>query len=162
MQFTRGWEWCELDGVDRPIPEEMAGARQMTLARLRVMRRVTGADFAFGWGPDPEEKAYDPRWFTLADMAVERTPAQTLIGSVTGQELIEIHERWVVKDELTVVPAYEPDDIVPERIYRIVLPPDLCWQLAQRERSLRDVEAGPEWPIEALWMEVFGQPSAVR
>ena len=31
-----------------------------------------------------------------------------------------------------------------------------CWKLAEREKNLRDVEAGPEWRAEALWMEVFG------
>ena len=121
-----------------------------------VTAKIVGTDFALGWGSDAHDQAYDPRWFTLADMAVSNTSSQTLIGSLTGEELIEIHKGWVVKDELTVVPAYEPKDIDPKRIYRIAMPPDLCNRLAERERSLRNVQAGPEWRPEALWVEMFG------
>jgi len=42
MQFTHGWKWRKVEGADRRIPEVMAGAKQMALARLRVMRRTAG------------------------------------------------------------------------------------------------------------------------
>jgi len=157
MQFTHGWEWVKPDGADRRIPEAMASAWQMGLARLRVMRRAAGTDFALGWGRPRDALEFDPSCSTLADLATARTPGQTLTGRLSGAELIEIHEKWIAKDEIMAAPAFEPKDIAPDRLYSVALPPDLCWRLQGRERNLRDVQAGPEWRAEDLWAEVMAQ-----
>ena len=50
MQFTRGWRWREVGGADRRLSEAMANSGAFTQAALRIMRRKTGADFAFSGG----------------------------------------------------------------------------------------------------------------
>jgi hypothetical protein len=52
-------------------------------------------------------------------------------------------------------PIFEPDDIDPQKLYRIAIPPELCWELMGRHRNLRDVQAGPEWRAADLWDEIF-------
>jgi hypothetical protein len=156
MQFTHNWEWRRGEGADRRLPEDMAPERQIALARLRVMRRSTGADFAFSWGVKPENREFDARWFTLADMATVGTPGRTLLCSMTGEELGEIHEGWTSNGELLAEPAYAVDDLDPQRTYRIVMSPWLCGHITGRwKKNLRDVEAGPDWRQEDLWEEVF-------
>ena len=158
MQFTHGWQWRQLPGADVKAPEAMASSRAMTLARLRVLRRTAGADFSFGWGAKAEEKEFDPSWFTRADMATAGSPSQTLLCTMSGEELIDIYKRWVEKGEMTVVPHYKPEAIDPKRDYRVAMPPWLCGDLASgRKKNLRDVEAGPEWRQEDLWKEIFGE-----
>ena len=157
MQFTHGWAWREVAGADRHAPEKMAGSREMTLARLRVMRRTAAADFAFDWGADDKAREFDPRWFTAVDMATSHTPGQTLLATMTGQEIIDIYEKWVTKNEVTVVPAYSPKEIDPKRVYRVAMPPSLTWKMKNRGRNLSNVEAGPEWRAEDLRAEVFGE-----
>ena len=157
MQFTHGWQWHIVDGAERRISEEMASSRQLELAYLRVMRRTCGADFALSSTASPETQVYDPRWYTLADMASARAPAQTLLGSLSGGELIEIHQRWMADGQMISMPSFAPDEIDPERTYRIAISPSLCWELMSRQKNLRDVEAGPEWRQEDLWKEIFGE-----
>ena len=92
-----------------------------------------------------------------ADMATARAPAQTLLCTMSGEELIDIYRRWIEKGELTVVPDYKPEGVDPAREYRLAMPPHLVWKMKDRRRNLRDVEAGPEWRQEDLWAEVFGK-----
>ena len=123
MQFTHGWKWRKVAGADRRVPEAMAGSRQMNLARLRVIRRTAGTDFAFWWSSKEEDKEFDPKWFTLADMAAARMPSQTLTCRMTGADLIEIHEKFISKQQLVVLPAYKPADIDLKRTYSVAMPP---------------------------------------
>ena len=113
--------------------------------------------FSSNIGVDPNERAYDPRWFTLADMATARTPSPLLVGSMSGAELVDIYHRWVTKGEICVVPVYKPADVEAQRSYRVALHPDVSHQLSGRERNLRDVEAGPFLRAEDLWEELFGR-----
>lgn len=155
MQFTHGWQWRIVEGTDRRLSEEMASSRQLELAYLRIMRRTCGADFALSSTAPSVTQIYDPRWYTLADMATARAPAQILLGSLSGQELIEIHQRWITDGQMISVPSFAPGEIDPERTYRIAIPPSLCWELMGRQKNLRDVEAGPQWRQEDLWKEIF-------
>ena len=134
----------------------MATQRQLAMARLRVMRVTTGADLALGWGSEPEERTYDPRWITLADVAVAQIPGESLLATLSGEALLDIHERWLASGEMMSQPAVAPDDISPSRSYNVTMSLDLCWRLAAREQALPRVRVGPEWKQEALWHEVFG------
>jgi hypothetical protein len=133
----------------------MAGARQLELARLRVMRTASGADFALGYGAEEEERIYDARWITLADVAVAQSPGQMIVARLSGEELLDIHRRWLVDGQMLAHPSVLPGQVAPERLYRVAVRYDLCRWLAERERALQDVEAGPAWPQEAFWQEVF-------
>ena len=157
MQFTHGWKWRQLEGEARRLPEEMSRRLELTQASLRVMRAATGADLALGWGSDSEEAACDPRWMTLADLAVAQIPGETLMARLMGREILDIHAHWLATGELASEPTLDPDNIAPERSYQVAMPLDLSWPLAARERALRDVRVGPAWPQEALWQEIFGQ-----
>lgn len=155
MQFTHDWKWRRLPGADKRAPDSMSDYRQMEMAHLRVMHKTAGVDFALSglspWG----NKVYDPKWFTLADMAISGSPGQIMLGSLSGQELIEIHQKWIAEGNMGTVPEFKPDDIDPECIYRIAISPGLCWDLMERHKNLRDVQAGPQWRARDLWDEVF-------
>jgi hypothetical protein len=101
--------------------------------------------------------AYDPRSCTRADLAVWAAPAQTHVGSLTGEELIEVHRRWLARREIEVFPAVDPGTLDPKRVYRIAMTPSLSYGLRERERNLTGVEAGPEVRVEEVLAEVFGR-----
>jgi hypothetical protein len=157
MQLTRQWQWRAVDGAGQAAPPEFASARQFTQARLRAMRKATGADLAMDWGSDAAAAVYDPRWATRADLAVWTTPSQTLLGSVTGQELMDIHTRWLEKHDIEVFPAVDPAQVDPHRTYRIALTPSLCFRLSGREKNLVDPAAGPDIAAQEVVAEVFGR-----
>jgi hypothetical protein len=74
---------------------------------------------------------------------------------MTGEELVDIHGRWLSKGELLTVPDYTPDQVDPKRTYRVAMPPWLCGHFARGwERNLRAVEAGRPWRQEDLWRGV--------
>jgi hypothetical protein len=156
MQFTYGWQWRQIPGVDCRAPAAMAGARETTSAQLRAIRRATRCDVALGGFPPKEEKAFDPQWFTLADAACASGDRAVLLCRVSGEELIDIHQRWVSKEEITSVPQYGPTDIDPKRDYRVAMPLDLCGLLSSRGQNLRAVEAGPDLRAADVWAEIFG------
>ena len=112
-------------------------------------------DFAFEWGADDKEMEFDPRWFTLADMVVARNPGQIVVGSITGQELIELHDELIANNELTVWPAYKVQEIDPKRVYSVAIPPHVCWKLSERHKNLHNVQTGPELRAQDLWEELF-------
>ncbi|NQU11542.1 prolyl oligopeptidase family serine peptidase [bacterium] len=157
MQFTRDWQWRAVAGADHPLPAAMADPRATTLAVLKIIQQTAGTDFAFLWAPKPGQKDLDPAWFTLADLAIERRPQPILVGRVTGEELIEIHAKSLSTDKLLALPAVQPKDIDPTRLYTVAMPPHVAWELKTRQQNLRDVAAGPEWRPEDVWREVFGQ-----
>ena len=155
MQLNRQWRWREMAGSDRRLPETMAARREITKAELRVIQRKTGADFAFTWGARADDVLFDPNDITWADVAIERTPRQTLLAKMTGEELIEVYEKWPSEDEICVFPPYDANDIDPQRDYDVVMPPHFCGRLSGRQKNLRDVQAGPDWDVAELWAEVF-------
>ncbi len=163
MQFTHGWQWDEVPGADARLPEAMASAESLQKATLRVMRSTTAADFSMGFGSQRGETPFDSRWFALADQATARTPGQTLLCRMSGQELAEIHRRWAASNEVVVVPSIDLEGVDTSRVYRVAMQPDLCGMLARGwKRNLRNVEAGPEWRQEGLWAEIFGEDAARR
>ena len=151
MQFTHGWKWRRVPGADRPAPRRLANARRMALASLAAMRRTAAADFAFGWPAGDKQRLYDPRWFTMADLAVGAKFEPSLLCEMTGAELIDIHDRWLKKGAVLVVPSYNPADIDAEGVYRIAMTPWLSWQMARRHKNLRNVRAGPRWRVADAW-----------
>ena len=157
MQFTHRWKWRRVSGADRLAPEGMALSRKITELRLRLMRRLTRTDFALDLESREGDSEFEHRWFTLADIVIQRSPRQTLIGSLSGAELIEIYQKWIARNELVAHPAYEPKDIDRGRIYRIVIPPSLLMKLKHRHKNFRDVQAGPQWQPADLWAELFRQ-----
>ena len=125
----------------------------MVAASLAIMRRTAGTDFAVGFCPRKDERWCDPQWFTQADAAFDIVPRQILIGGVTGEELREIHEKWIAKEEIAVVPSFDPKTVDPTRVYRLAMEPRMAGKLKDRQKNLRDVEAGPAWRPQELWIE---------
>jgi hypothetical protein len=156
MQFTHGWQWRKLPGDTIRAPEESVTHRAMNNIQMEVVWRATGADFAF-WQGGGDGQAFDPQWCTLADMATARTGGDTLVCTMTGEELADVHERWLTNDELLVTPELEPGKLDPNREYRIAMPMWMCSRFNRAwKRLLRNVEAGPRWSQEDVWREVFG------
>ena len=101
--------------------------------------------------------AYDPRWWTLADMAVGETAGKTLLATMTGEELRQLHEKFLKAEILMVWPEYDPGKIDAERTFRVAMSPGMTWIASKRKKNLSNVEAGPRWRQEDLWAEVFGK-----
>ena len=155
MQFDRNWRWRKVPGVDRRLPQAMGAMRELVKSELRVIQRQTGSDFALSYGTMSDDMRFDPRFITLADVAVENTPRQTMLASMTGEELIEVLEKWPSEDDVCVVPAINPEVIDLQREYKIALPPSFCWKLRERQKNLRNVRAGPDLAAADVWAEVF-------
>ena len=156
MQFAHGWQWRQIKNGTTRFPEKIASMKEMNLARLRVMKRATGADYAFWRGMKNDRREFDVSTYTLADMACYRTPGQSLLCTMTGKELVQIQQQWLSKGELLVQPVYKAKDIDLERDYKIVMPPWLCGYFARvRRRNLDNVEAGPVWRQQDLWREIM-------
>lgn len=162
MQLTTGWQWRKVAGADVKFPEAIAHPQALVAARLRLMRRVAGADFSLGWSNQREEKEFDFSWFRLADFATDRTPEPTLLCTLSGGELKDLYEKWIAKGELAVFPPYPPEGTDLMRDYRVAMSPGLSGMLGSgRKKNLRDVKAGPAWRQEDLWEELLGE-DAVR
>jgi len=127
----------------------------MALAHLRAARAATGADVALTWGVKDEYNVFEPEWFALADAATASRCEPTLVCTMTGAELRELHEKWISKNELMALPDYQPEDVEAERSYRVVISPHLTWKPMQLRRNLRNVEAGPEYRPETVWQQIF-------
>lgn len=155
MQFTTDWQWCKVEGADQKLTKTMCTERAMNLACAQWVKQTVGADVVLWEGARSDEKRLDPNGFTLADMATTHSQEQTLLCRMTGEELLDIRKKWSTDDDLLVFPALSTNTIAPDRNYRVVLPPDLTWQLAQRKNNLHDVEAGPAWSPSILWPSVF-------
>ena len=155
MQFTRGWQWRKVPGSDVRLPRAMASQRELNKAELRVMQRNTGADFALTWGSKADDMRFDPVCTTLADVAIESAPRQVLLAKMTGDELVDVYEKWPSEDDVVVFPGYDANGIDLQRDYDVALPPSFCWKLTARQKNLRNVQAGPDWDVAELWEEVF-------
>ena len=105
--------------------------------------------------PGKDAKVYDPRWWTLADMAVGRSQGRTLVATMTGEELREMHEKFLKPERLMVWPKYDPGKIDAARTFRVAMHPWTTGIARDRKKNLSNVEAGPEWRPQELWAEVF-------
>lgn len=155
MQFTDDWRWRAVEGADRRIPAGRIGSKFLTEASLRVMRGHANTDFALGWGEPTDKKLYDDRCFTLADMAIERTPGEVVITRLSGADLREIAEVCGKNGELAAFPALNAAQLEDRRIYTVAMPPSLSWLLMQRGSNLDSLQMGPSLRQEDLQAAVF-------
>ena len=162
MQFGKDWDWIALAGSDTPIPPRFADRAHLALAYMKVMRRTSGADFAFWWGPADKGmwgfdfnylKRYNPDLYTLADFRTQHHLAETMTGSVSGGELKEIRRRW--GDELLIVPDVPTEAVEDQEHYRVHIPTDLYIKLGQREKALADPKPGLAISSEDVMAEIF-------
>ncbi len=157
MQFTHDWRWHELPGADVHVPIEMASARSLLGAHARAWRRATGAEYVILWGAaDDDPLPFDPQSFTLADMATARVGEPTWITELTGAELIDARNDWIAKKIMTAWPAFEVDDIDPDRIYRVAMPYWTGEQFRLPQGPPHHVTVGPTIRLQDVWIETFG------
>lgn len=157
MQFTNDWRWREVEHTTIPLAVGAGTARALAEARLRALHRVTGAEVAFWWGSSQSKQVLDPRWFGRADLAIAVSPSRTLLCTMTGEELLEIQEKWMGEENLTVQPDLASLAIQRRRNYRVAMPPELSVPLGYlRKRELSNVKAGPDVPAKDFLVEVFG------
>jgi len=158
MQFTHGWKWRRVPGGDRRVPESMASAGGLATARARVIRRATGADLTFMRYLKDNRKAFEASSFSLADMAVERTPGKTVLCSLSGRDVVAFYDRATEEHGVAVWPPLDREKIEPGRTYRVAMDPRTSRHLPEKPTGeLHDIKAGPEWRQEDLWKEVFGE-----
>ena len=82
-------------------------------------------------------------------------PVGTMTGEVPGDELAEIHDRFLANRKITSYPAVAKDAIDPQRTYTLVLPYELVVKLGQRRKILSNVANGPEITVHELARRVF-------
>lgn len=156
MQFDHDWQWRQVAGADKPAPANLASRRAFLRAVAEVTRRTGEADYGFEAGASENRRMYDPQYFTQADLRIEYAgPQQVLVAEMTGEELLDVHRRWVSRGQLTASPDYAPEDIDAQRVYRVALSPALCWTLKNRQKNLTNVTAGPDWLPADLWQSVL-------
>jgi len=148
LQFADNWQWQVLPGTDRPAPPAYYDARQWEAGTLQAMRNAAQTDFALDVidkeipPVTPEKPAWD---YTMADLAVEYPPMGTLVGNLTGEELLALRAKAPEKKEWITSPALDEKTIDPKRMYRVVFTIDAVWSLAQSaELNPRNPRQGPE------------------
>ena len=155
MQFTHDWNWRKLAGADQLLPRKNSSEKNMIQALLRAIRKTANTDFAFSWGSKKDKLAYDPSCYTFADLCTEQRDGEIMIGEVSGDELINIYNRWVKKNDISVEPPYSPENIVKAKTYSIAIPPSLSWKLKKRLKNLKNTRAGRALKIQDFWKEVL-------
>lgn len=153
LQFTHGWKWQTLPGVDGRMPVSYFNPVMRMKATLAVLRQATGAAYALGiaYTPKPDEVPTTVPALTLADLRVERSPFRTIIAQVTGEELHAMpltksgEEAWLIE------PPLDKEQIDKDTMYTVVLPYGNIWSVAiLNQKNLHDARFGPEIPREAL------------
>jgi hypothetical protein len=152
MQFTHGWQWREVPGQTVRLPPDKAEKELLTLARLRVMRRAAGADFAVGLPGEDDEDRLDPDWFTLADAFTDTRERPMLVVRMTGEELAT-----VIKEDWALAPPVEPEAIASTRTYRVCTSLLFSGMLSRYHLAFPELELGPEWRPADRWRELFGE-----
>ena len=166
MQFGHEWKWQSKKGEDRRLPERFGDRRELARECMKSMRKKSGADFALWWGPADKGMwghdmnflpRFDPADYTLADYRTQRREFQTLTGSVSGEELREIWQRWGGNEEVIFEPAIDLSKIDDERNYRLHVPMDFYIKLGQRKKALVDPMPGPRINMRDLEAAIFGE-----
>jgi len=155
MQFDRNWQWRNVPGTDQRLPHAMAARRALAESEVKLIQLLTGSDFAFSWSAKKEEMSFDSNFITLADVAIENTSRKTLLGRMTGEELVKMNEKWLREVDVCVYPTIDPNNINPKKEYEVALPPSFCRKLMVRQKNLRNVRAGPDLDVTDLWTDVF-------
>ena len=166
MQFGKNWEWINQPDSDRHIPACFRERSSLAAEYIKIMRQKSGADFAFWWGPADKGfkgwdvnylKCYNPDFYTLADFRTQHHIAETMTGSIPGNEWREIWNRWIETDEIQCYPELVIDSIVDDRLYTINIPVDLYMKLGQRKKNLIDPKPGPSVRSEELVEAIFSK-----
>ena len=164
MQFGKGWDWLVLPGSDTKIPPRFRDRAELAITYLELMRRKTGADFAFWWGPADRGmwgydfnylKRYNPDLYTQADFRTQHHLAETMTGSVPGVELRDIWNRWGVNKELLCDPELQMHAVDDQKQYRVNIPMDLYIKLGQRRKALANPKPGPAISSGEVMAEIF-------
>ncbi len=169
MQLGADWRFVQIPGDEVRTPQRFANRTALAMSHVKVMRHKAGVDIALWWGPNDKGlfggydfnwlPALDPMHYTLADFRVRRRETETMTASVSGSELIEIHNRWIKTSELVTWPKVSVEDIDAERRYRIVIPMDLVAKLGIRRKTLSNVAPGPSVMPADVAAQVFDLPN---
>ena len=164
MQFGKDWKWVTLQGADNPIPARFSDRTELALTHMKIMRKNSGVDFAFWWGPADKGmwgtdfnflKRYHPNFYTQADFRTQHHLIETLTGGISGMEIKEIWQRWGQNQQLLTNPEIQIDTLADKKQYRVNIPMDLYIKLGQRKKNLNDPKPGPAISPEEVMAEIF-------
>lgn len=165
MQFDANWRFLEPGGEQQRVPTQFRDRRHLGAAFARVMREESGADFGLWWGPTDRGLfggydfnwllPMDPRHYSLADFRVRHGATESMTAELSGEELKEIHQRWIRPGELLTWPVLEGSEIQTDRTYSIVIPMDLVPKLGIRRKTLSGVAAGPAVTPQQIARAIF-------
>ncbi|MHB0939212.1 MAG: sugar-binding protein [Armatimonadota bacterium] len=152
LQFTDNWQWLVLPGTDRAVPAAFYNPRKKTMASLKVMQSSAKADFAIDLiGKDLPDFEVKPQDHTVADLAIGRSPLQTMVGFLTGEELLTLQTKAPEKTVWVAYPALDAKTIDPRQTYKVVFPTGITWSLARANQlNPRDPRQGPDIPQAEL------------
>ncbi|MBC8353376.1 MAG: hypothetical protein H8E66_15365 [Planctomycetes bacterium] len=165
MQLDSAWNFINLPGQERRVPERFSDRTHLGFAHLKAMWRASDVDVALWWGPEDKGlfggydfnwlPSLDPSSYTLADYLVRRREVETMTATISAAELTDIFKRWISTRELTTLPEINEQNIDPGEDYRIIIPMDLVPKLGIRRRILSDVAAGKAIAPPQVANEVF-------
>jgi len=155
MQFTDGWQWLELPGADRTAPIAYFDGTRYTRLQLQVIRRMAQVDFALDYvekEPRPAPPEAQPYDMSLADLAIERTPLQTALTEMTGEELLALADHLPAWAALAAEPSLDPQAIDPKRVYHIAIAASMLGDITRVGKpGLTNPRPGPAISQEVLW-----------
>ncbi|PCJ53125.1 MAG: hypothetical protein COA79_23075 [Planctomycetota bacterium] len=158
-QFTHAWKWLKIPGQEIKIIKDMIKPSQRSEFICKIIHQISDADFTFRWVSNNDRQEYDAKFFTLADMSIKHIGGSTLTATISGANLIKVHEKLIAKTKLHVFPLYTPKTINPKRIYRIAMSTSVASSLAHAcRKNLENVKAGPNWQVKKLINQMFGLP----
>jgi len=154
QQFTHGWQWLILPGGDQLLPKQYSDFKLYTAARLKVLQRVSGVDFALETFYTQPEKGI-PQETAQADVRIYRAPMQTITGEWTGEELLKFYAVVDGDWKMQTYPALDEKSIDAKHVYRVAMPIDMLWTENGCQLSLRNLQPGPEIAHEEMLQEAI-------
>ncbi len=153
MQFTYGWDWRNIDGIERPILPAFHSETHRARAEAQFQKRIADVDYVL-FHNDSDRIFCDTSTFTLADQRVTGGGEKELIaGELSGEELVKILPNKS-NTPVEVYPRPIMEDLSPDETYRVAVTPMLTWELTKLKTSLRNVKA-IRYASHELWDDLF-------
>ena len=123
LQLNKDWEFGRSHDYDTPLPDLFNCPETLAKHRATEMVKRSGAAYALiapasRWRLSAA--VVDTEYFTLGDWSVLQLEAPLLLGTLTGQQLLVLHESLISEGRLLASPELIPDDIQDDLTYSIV------------------------------------------
>jgi poly(3-hydroxybutyrate) depolymerase len=135
-RFDSRWQWEPGYGASPLLQPSQCDRAGFTTAYADAVRREAGAHFAIG--EIAEEWTADDVWAPGVTRAMDVRAVEygNHIGALdlSGREILDMLEAFQRDQETRYIIVPNPDDLQPDRVYRVAMPTWLIWHIAERFR----------------------------